>query len=102
MKAKINSTLIWGNPEALLEEYPRLIEFNYRIETRNFPIEQRIKDENGKSMIQEIGSRTERYGCIDIFTFEQLVDLAKAVNIEIIISADGNGPSIEIYDGYRE
>lgn len=102
MRAKIYSTYIYDDPEALLEEYPRLIEFDFSIESRKFPIEQRIKDENGNSMIQEIGSRTERYGCIDIFTFEQLVDLAKAVENEIILDGKGYIPTIEIYDGYRE
>lgn len=77
MKFKITATSIWNTNwkiyyEKILKSYPCLKEFGF---------------DNGY---------------ITINSLQDLMRLKEAVSDELIISADANGPSIEIYDDFRE
>lgn len=66
----------------LLKEYPVLLKYGYHNEHRSW-----------------VG---RRIGDVVINSPEELVELTKDLHQPIIISLEGDTPTIEIYDDYRE
>lgn len=99
MKFKIESTN-WDATEKMIEQYPCLANFGLEIEKKEEPKYCKIKDENGKPLLFEYGTKMTYTPYIDINNIDTLVEFTKAVDCCIIF--DGRDATIEIYDGYRE
>lgn len=96
MEFKITST-IWQINE-LFDRYPSLTKFG--VEVRQVTImEMRYagRDANGW-LIRDLVPTKVECAFVKIDNLEQLIELQKTVNQELIINSD----SIEIYDGCRE
>ena len=68
--------------ESIIDTHPILLKYGYR------------------------GEHTYKWygiaGWIEIKSLDELIALNKALDIELIISTDGDDPTIEIYDDFRE
>ena len=107
MKFKITASSVWKT-EDLIVKYPCLMNFHYEVLTDYKPIICRIKDESGALIDFANGERIINTSIIHIYTLEDITNLIDTLNqnsdeyVSVIISADGDMPSIEIYDDYRE
>lgn len=105
MKFRIVSTHCRFDVDKMLEQYPVLYRFGFSIKEMAFPMRTFIKDENGEK-IQQIEERKRHIGYVFLDSLEQLTELIKAVDNEVIISRSdthryGTEYEIEIYDGWR-
>ena len=101
MRVKIEST-VWYEPEEMLERYPCLAKFGFHIDEKNVPKRMKIRDENGKLMDFEYGTKTIYTPMVDINGMQDVVDLMNAVGSPIIVNNEDKPYSLEIYDGLRE
>lgn len=107
MKFKITASSVWKTEE-LIAKYPCLMNFHYEVLTDYKPNICMIKDETGKLIEYANGERAINTPIIHIYTLEDITNLLGTLNknseyfISVIISADEDIPSIEIYDDYRE
>lgn len=114
MKFEIRST-DWNRDE-IIEHYPFLNDFGFRIEDLTLPHKTPIMDENGKRIYQ-VTTRIVQRCYIEIETLERFMDLSERVgegaglivfpksevyNANAKKWEDVDIPLIEIYDGYRE
>ena len=98
MRFELYST-VWYDTKDIIERYPCLKDF--KVEECTVKKDRYITtlDENGNRIRQVIkDDRTETKCFIDIDTIDQLINLLKAADNELVIGKD----FIEIYDGYRE
>ena len=100
MKFKIDCTSSWFG-EDVIENYPQLKNFDFTFEEREVPNIQLIRDENGKRIKQECGTKIIRTPKIELKTLEDLMKLVHDVGFPVIVD-NADGCEIEIYDGYRE
>lgn len=105
MKFYICSTCLNRDTEHLLREYPCLVDFGYSEEVFKEDGLSRIKDENGKFIMQIVKNDhivTKPYIILD--TLEDLVRFKNACRTELVFkhSFSPDYCEIEIYDGYRE
>lgn len=103
MKFEIMATYCHREVEEIVEKYPILKQYGFEVVeerkvcTRNV----KITDENGRPMTQKVPYEyVDKKAYIQINSLEEILDLRKDVDEDIIIYNDSN--TIEIYDGYRE
>ena len=99
MKFRISSA-VWYEIDSIIENYPCLLNFGFEIEKTEKPKICKIRDENGKHIEFEYGSKTEYTPYIHLEKIEDVISLSKAVKHDLIVSSEQN--SIMIYDGYIE
>lgn len=100
MKFRIESTNWWKTNELIIH-YPCLTKFGLEVEQEFKPKKVVIEDDLGKPMEFEYGCDVDYIPYVTIETIEELINLQKAVDHDLIVKDYGE-PSIEIYDGYRE
>lgn len=98
MTFKVSATSYWNDEDAI-KGYPQLYDFGFKIEEKQEPKFEVIRDENGKLLRQCSGYKIKLEPTIQIDTLDELMKLIQSVNRELIIGKDN---WIEIYDGYRE
>ncbi len=99
MKFHLKSTIYDKYCDKLLSVYPCLVDFGFDTKEKIYPKTTRVRDERGNYITQN-DFVTVREPVIEINTLEELLELIRLVDEEIIIN---NDPAvIEIYDGYRE
>lgn len=98
MTFKVRSTSYW-NDEDVIKGYPQLYDFCFKIEEKQEPKFEMIRDENEKLLRQFLGYKIKLEPTIQINTLDELMKLVQSVNSQIIIDNDN---WIEIYDNYRE
>lgn len=84
----------------LLNDYPCLKDKKFSFEIKEYTEKYNsgyVIDDEGNKLLNEI-CRTRLSPYINICTLEELIDLANAVETQLIIDKD----HIEIYDGWRE
>lgn len=96
MLYRIASTSCYRD-ERLIEDYPCLKDFGWKLTEYTRTQRTRIFDENNKAIYQEI-PKTLYKPYIEINTLEELQKLKAAVQNPLIFMED----EIEIYDDYRE
>lgn len=101
MTFKIEATSVW-HYEDVIKSYPQLSDFAFRCDEEEQPRSIIIRDDEGKPMWQQVGTRIAKHPKIEIKTLEELISLLTSVNAPLIIAKEDDGLSIEIYDGYRE
>ena len=94
MKFEIKSS--WYMDEELLDEYPCLTKYGYEVVDVERDSLRAIRDENGKIMMQKVGTYTLTRRYVSINTLEELDAFNKDVDCPIIV--DTRDLSIEIYD----
>ena len=100
MKFHLSSTLYDKYCDKLLEVYPCLTDFGFGVDEKHYPKITRVKDERGKPITQQNGFATKREPFVEINTLEELLELIRLVDNEVIVNNDP--ATIEVYDGYRE
>lgn len=98
MTFKVRATSYWKD-EDVIKGYPQLYDFGFKIEEKQVPKFEAIRDENGKLLRQFSGYKIKLEPTIQINTLDELLKLIQSVNSELIIDKDN---WIEIYDGCRE
>jgi hypothetical protein len=99
-KVRAASIFIWPRtqpPTALIAKYPCLHRFGYEARKIYRSRASQIRDETGEVM-QQVNYSTEYEEYINVDTFEQLIELQKAVDHELAVGVD----TITIYDDYME
>lgn len=91
MTFKVVTTTVmhFENGKKISDVYPLLNDYEY-------------SDEIEYCSYRRIGMPYRYIGKIDISSIEQLMELKKAVDCELVITGDDSNPEIEIYDSYRE
>lgn len=101
MTFKIEATSVWHD-EDVIKSYPQLSNFAFRCDKEEQPRFEAIRDEKGRLLIQQVGTKVVKKPKIEIESLEELVSLLSTVDHPLIIDREGDGLSIEIYDGFRE
>ena len=99
MKFHISSTLYDKYCDKLLDVYPCLTDFGFGVDEKLYPKISRVKDEYGKYITSE-SYAIKREPFVEINTLEELLELIRLVDNEVIVNNDP--ATIEIYDGYRD
>ena len=92
--------------EEIINEYPTLNDFGFKLVEEHYTWKQRIKNPDGGYLIQET-PKVRKHAFINIDTLEEFMKLSTAVGYGLILFMPNNHenvdiPEIEIYDGWRE
>ena len=101
MTFKIEASSVWHD-EDVIKSYPQLSDFAFRCDEEEQPRRIAIRDDEGKPMWQQVGTRIVKHPKIEIKTLEELINLLNSVGAPIIIAKEDDSLSIEIYDCCRE
>lgn len=99
MKFRICSAY-WYGIEELIQHYPCLTEFGFKIERGEKPKYCTIKDENGNNIQFVYDVIVNHTPYIYIHSLDELAKLVEMVDASVVV--DTKNMEITIYDGYLE
>ena len=104
MEFKIEATSTW-DAEPILQRYPCLSNYSFRIEETKIPKAIKFRDETNNLLTQEM-MITKKTPYVSITTIDELMQFIKDVKYPVIVGDvdiyDNPIPTIEIYDSWRE